>query len=114
MHLVYEVKPVTQVDHKLETKTKGALFQRMKLIVMSMLIIILLIPTTIYTVQSMSESYYDDPFTEYTVSTGDTLWKIALEYAPEKKDIRDYIERIRVVNELETSMLTIGQKLRLP
>ncbi|MDP3486986.1 MAG: LysM domain-containing protein [Bacillota bacterium] len=51
----------------------------------------------------------------YVVKKGDTLWAIAINYAPRSMDVRDYIYRLRVVNNL-TASATIhpGQELVLP
>lgn len=48
------------------------------------------------------------------VMEGDTLWGIAAIHAPDHEDIRKYIDRIKKVNQLETSVLKIGQVLELP
>ena len=38
----------------------------------------------------------------YVVQSGDTLWDIAEEYAPDSMDIREYIRRINEHNNLDT------------
>jgi hypothetical protein len=48
------------------------------------------------------------------VMSGDTLWDIAAEYAPEHTDIRTYISEIRKANNLSDSMIQAGMVLYVP
>ena len=48
---------------------------------------------------------------EYTVMCGDTLWSIAAEYKEDKQDIREYIYKLRKLNNLEDCSLQIGQDI---
>lgn len=55
---------------------------------------------------------------EYVVS-GDTLWSLAEKEAQENeyyknKDVRDIIQELKYVNQLESNNLEIGQKLLIP
>ena len=50
----------------------------------------------------------------HIVDKGQSLWKIARIYVPADKDIRKYIFEIKLINQLETSILQEGQKLLLP
>lgn len=47
-----------------------------------------------------------------TVQAGDTLWKLALDIVPDQ-DPRQTIAKIKYLNNLNSSDLTIGQNLRL-
>lgn len=49
-----------------------------------------------------------------TVEAGDTLWTIAEEYSDGKTDIRKLIYEISNLNNLETSNISVGQKLLIP
>jgi hypothetical protein len=49
-----------------------------------------------------------------TVLPGDTLWDIATAHAPEGAHIPKYIHQIKLLNDLKTSSLSIGQVLQLP
>ena len=49
----------------------------------------------------------------YIVAQGDTLWDIAVNHKGEK-DVRSYLHRIRKINDLYTSDLQIGTKIKLP
>lgn len=46
----------------------------------------------------------------YTVQAGDTLWSIAEEYADNSTDIRQYIHKIKTVNNID-STLNVGQTI---
>ena len=49
----------------------------------------------------------------YVVAQGDTLWDIAIEHKGET-EIRTYIYKLKKENDLRSSDLQIGQKLKLP
>jgi LysM repeat protein len=49
-----------------------------------------------------------------TVMPGDTLWSIAKNYAPEGTDIRNYIYKVKKLNGLAGSSLSVGQTIVLP
>ena len=48
------------------------------------------------------------------VDTGDTLWDICSEFVPEDMDIRTFIEKVKYVNKLTSSNLSIGTELIIP
>jgi hypothetical protein len=49
----------------------------------------------------------------YSVSAGDTLWKIASQQAPDQ-DPRDFIAQLVELNKLTSASVTPGQRLLLP
>ncbi|MFD0872522.1 cell division suppressor protein YneA [Chlamydia abortus] len=51
---------------------------------------------------------------EIDVAPGDTLWSIASKHAPEGESTRSYINKIKKVNQLQSSVLHEGQILFLP
>lgn len=53
-------------------------------------------------------------YQEFVVSTGDSLWSIALDHKPHHMDTREYVERIKQLNVMETSDIQTGQVLSLP
>ena len=48
------------------------------------------------------------------VGEGDTLWSIAQNNLPRRTDIRNYIEQIRKMNQLDSAVIYPGQVLDLP
>ena len=58
-------------------------------------------------------SKYRDTFT-LTVSTGDTLWDIAVENNPLKKDVRDVVDDIVRLNNMTSSALSAGDEIIIP
>ena len=64
---------------------------------------------------TMAFSYIPDSEREYktvVVSTGDTLWSIASEYA--SGDVRSKIKDIKNFNNLNSDVLTVGKHLKVP
>ncbi|MEF3352710.1 LysM peptidoglycan-binding domain-containing protein [Paenibacillus sp. GYB006] len=53
-------------------------------------------------------------YQEFVVSTGDSLWSIALDHKPHHMDTREYVARIKQLNVMETSDIQTGQVLSLP
>lgn len=49
----------------------------------------------------------------YIVQQGDTLWKIGLENKAENQDIRNYIHKVKKLNNLENSNLNQGQEIKI-
>ncbi|MDQ2623876.1 MAG: LysM peptidoglycan-binding domain-containing protein [Actinomycetota bacterium] len=50
----------------------------------------------------------------YTVSSGETLWSIASSLAAPGVDVRDAVEDLMSLNELESSAIAAGQQLIVP
>jgi Tfp pilus assembly protein FimV len=55
-----------------------------------------------------------DPPVPYRVVSGDTLWDIAGEIASPQEDVRNIIESIKDLNDLQSSSIRQGQILLLP
>jgi len=53
-------------------------------------------------------------YRDHRVTSGDTLWDIAIGYTPAGEDVRITIMDIRRVNELDGSVIVPGQVLRIP
>ncbi|MDX9917826.1 MAG: LysM peptidoglycan-binding domain-containing protein [Gudongella sp.] len=51
---------------------------------------------------------------EYSVVNGDTLWEIALKYAPSHYDVRKLVYEIKDYNGLDSSIIHDGDKLLIP
>lgn len=64
---------------------------------------------------TMAFSYIPDSEREYktvVVTSGDTLWSIASEYAD--GDVRSKIKDIKNFNNLTSNVLTVGEHIRVP
>lgn len=48
------------------------------------------------------------------IQEGDSLWSMALTYAPEEMEISQYIQEVRQVNHLKTNQIISGEALILP
>ena len=77
------------------------------------IIMILLIVISIYAItkrySELNSANYSE--VEYTVQTGDTLWSIAEQYANVHQDLREYVYKIKQVNNISTSNLEVGQTI---
>ena len=47
------------------------------------------------------------------IQEGDTLWDLALQYAPEEQDIRSYIQEVRELNRMTSDQIHAGQSIIL-
>lgn len=78
-----------------------------------------LIVFVILVLSNISFSHTEVTYKEIAISSGDTLWSIA-KYEKnnnsyfEDKDVRDIIDEIKHLNNLNTSNLSIGDKLSIP
>ena len=50
----------------------------------------------------------------YVVQGGDTLWDIAVDHTPAGDDVRELVHDIKAMNELDSSMILVGQVLEIP
>lgn len=53
-------------------------------------------------------------FKSITVCTGDTLWEIAQEYAPDTCDVRSFMWELKKINRLESGVIYDKQVLQIP
>lgn len=51
---------------------------------------------------------------EVVVRSGDTLWSLAVQHGPSRRDVRETIDRIRSLNQLESANLRPGMRLMIP
>ena len=90
--------------------------RKMKIKMFKMLIIALIIVSTLLSFSALSsgdkKSY--DEFEVVYVRPGDTLWSIAEEFYGSDMDMREAVYMIKECSEIESSSLTIGQKLLVP
>ena len=58
----------------------------------------------------------DDPvkYVTITIDSGDTLWEICKENKPDNVDLRNYIDKVKYINKMKTSDVSIGQEIVLP
>lgn len=88
-------------------------FIRSTIITIGLVIFIILMLTNI------SFSHTEITYKEIAISSGDTLWNIA-KYEKnnnayfEDKEVRDIIAEIKYINNLNSSNLSIGDKLTIP
>lgn len=52
-------------------------------------------------------------YQEYIVMPGDTLWSIASENKKEGQDVREYIYKLQLVNDVENCLIYPGQVIKI-
>jgi len=76
--------------------------------------IIAIIIVSVVNLQSAYSSPYSIESEDYWVKKGETLWTIAQKYKPDDYDIRKMIYEIKELNNMETSMIYSGDKIKIP
>ena len=89
-------------------------FIRGIVIIISIIVFIVLV-----SISNISLSHGDIAYKDIYVSNGETLWSIAkcqlnTNAYYSNKDVREIIRDIKTINELNSSVLQIGQKLIVP
>ena len=88
----------------------------MKIRMFKIMVIALILVTTILSFSALSsgdkKSY--DEYEEVYVRPGDTLWTIAEDFYGDSVDIREAVYAIKECSDIESGMLSVGQKLLLP
>ncbi|WP_170970193.1 LysM peptidoglycan-binding domain-containing protein [Nocardioides jishulii] len=83
-------------------------------VVLAALVLALVVGIALSGVSSASEEAGAARATEVVVvNEGDTLWGIAAEVA-EDGEVRSMITEIRELNDLDSSVVTLGQKIHVP
>lgn len=83
-------------------------------VVLAALVLALVVGIALSGVSSASEEAGAAPATEVVViNEGDTLWGIAAEVA-EDGQVRSMVTEIRELNDLDSSVVTLGQKIHVP
>lgn len=73
-----------------------------------------LIAVLVLDVPSALAGAQEDTSVTVTVASGETLWQLAEEHAPEGVSHQEYISQVRTMNHLPTGRVTAGQQLELP
>lgn len=80
-----------------------------------MVISVFLVMVLIMQVVGPSRAAIVVPTESYIVERGDTLWGLAERFAPNSMDLREYVFRLRRLNDLQHSAtIQPGQRLYLP
>jgi LysM repeat protein len=66
--------------------------------------------TPLTTIQMGSNPLYET----HIVDSGQSLWFIAKQYVPTSMNIRDYVDELIELNQLDTNILFVGQRLLIP
>ncbi|HHV59982.1 MAG TPA: LysM peptidoglycan-binding domain-containing protein [Clostridiaceae bacterium] len=78
----------------------------------SFLIILMLSVTTLLVAKSVY-GYRETRYEYIVVKKGDTLWDISMKYKREEEDVRRYLYELKKINNLETSTLYPGTRLKV-
>lgn len=83
-------------------------FIRSILILISIMVLITVCVSTIF-----NKPKYDMGTMDYIVSKKDTLWSIAEQYKMPDQDTRDYIDKVKELNNMKTATIYEGQVLTI-
>ena len=86
----------------MKQKTKRAIFY---------LVVVLVLIFASLTIATRT-SGNDLTYATYTVQPGDTIWDIAEEYCPKGMDIREYIYKVREIND-SNCVIHPGQEMKI-
>lgn len=83
------------------------------------LVISIILFMVLISISNISLSHGEVQYTDIYVSNGETLWSIATSQLASNayytnKDVREIIKDIKTLNELDSSVLQIGQRLLVP
>ena len=90
-----------------------------KKFIRSILLVLVILVSFSFIISNKTFSHGDVKYKTIYISSGDTLWKIAKEEQNtnayfEGKDIRDIVSSLKIINNLNTGHLIIGEKLQIP
>lgn len=88
--------------------------KRFYLFITSVFAVISIILFTLLFNNKAHSSAYRVKYREIQVAEGDTLWNIALNYLPEKTDIRKMIYDIKEFNGMKDSYIYPGDIIKIP
>lgn len=63
---------------------------------------------------SKANDFESNDYKTITIEEGDTLWQIAKSHKPDNIEIREFIYNIKMINDMDTSMIKTGQKIMIP
>lgn len=78
----------------------------------TLLVFILIGLVTLLVSSQVSHSQEEIHYNEYRVGQGDTLWKISEHYLDQDIDIRQFIHKIRQLNDMKTSAIYEGDIIK--
>lgn len=87
---------------------------RFYLFLVTILVICSIFIMSVFSKGKVHSSAYDTKYYEVEVVEGDTLWNIALDYLPEKTDIRKLIYDIKKLNEIPSGYIYPGDVIKVP
>ena len=79
-------------------------------IILALILIIVSILTLNFAFRSTMDGYEWET-TFYRVKAGDSLWTIAEDYCPDGVDRREWIDEVRELNDMDDSIIHVGQRL---
>lgn len=80
-------------------------------VILAVMLLVWVINCGIFTVTTEAA---EENFIYISVKSGDTIWSIAGEYAPEQTDIRSFMHRISEENDINNYLIHEGQLLKIP
>jgi hypothetical protein len=94
---------------QLSRKQKAA-----RVLVCVVIMVVIVACSGMFAFQADAHSDQGDVHQEIVIGSGDTLWSIANEHSKPGESVRAYINKIKELNHLDSSMIKQGQAILLP
>lgn len=77
------------------------------------ILLMLAFPAIMFAIDKPPSTKNQD-FIKVYIEPGDTLWGIAKTNLPPRMDIREFVHDIKVVNQLDSALIKVGETLLVP
>lgn len=112
---IYNTQPISSAPVAASSRTKLFARRRQLLRVLLLLAVLSLTCSGIIQVFAASTGSNSSPVYETVVVTsGDTLWEIAVDHKPAGMDTRKYVRKLQALNHLQGSEIAAGDVIKLP
>lgn len=95
-------------------RIKVRVVNKVRLIVSISLVLLVICPAIMFAVDRPVTNWKEESFVHVYIESGDTLWAIAQKNLPVKTDIRSFVNKIKLVNNLDSALIKEGDTILVP